>query len=111
MYFLKVNCHLNCLMIVESSANFKIITDETVEVQSLVYIEKSSGESTHPWGGTNAEGSLSLNTSIYLSYTNTYSTYQFKSFNVVLFPFLLVSMCKYVHFLRFKIVICHYWGG
>ncbi|KAI7810602.1 putative serine/threonine-protein kinase pim-3-like [Triplophysa rosa] len=35
---------------VVSSANFRSLSEGSVEVQSLVYREKSSGESTHPWG-------------------------------------------------------------
>ena len=37
-------------MTVVSSANFRILTEGFVEIQSFVYKEKSSGESTHPWG-------------------------------------------------------------
>src|SRR4029434_9069336 len=33
-----------------SSANFRSLTDGSPEVQSFVNREKSSGESTHPWG-------------------------------------------------------------
>ncbi len=32
-----------------SSANFRSLTEVSLEVQSLLYREKSSGERTHPW--------------------------------------------------------------
>ncbi len=37
-------------MTVVSSANFKSLTEGSLDVQSLVYREKSSGERTQPWG-------------------------------------------------------------
>ncbi len=35
---------------VVSSANFRSLTEGSLDVQSLVYREKSSGERTQPWG-------------------------------------------------------------